>query len=902
MTSTATLGLSSSYYGGRSRSRLTSSDSSSTPSRGSYIPATLPRTASAAASGSSSNPIVQYTKDLERIRSERSSRANDTPINTSGGTTGSSFGGSNSSLDRVGLSSPKSPGPSYSTTGTLRTRPAYSETTTTATPVKGAGTSASTMRNSILDPSAVLKPVISSPYVRTRTPSASESVYDYHTSRSSSLIRRRPAPATGSRDVSIDRSKVAVLERASFREKKASMAWLLCFSSPSSDLRNRNGRRVPNGDSDVDDEVSVGSNTTTYRQSALPPHATSPLLHYSSQQQRNHPSSGIPTSSSRQELSYGGSPKSGSLQRYDSTSSLRSGRFTPTSANTTFTSTGMGMPNSASSGTLQRYGSSSSLSGGQRFNSRRSSRGDLSVNFDLSQLDTGKERQRSPIVLVSRVAVEKELPAAATAKTDVESRYVVGKFSTVSDGNVRNVPIQIEPRERSASRDRSVSTVPVSRTREPVKVSTVMASNGAGYGRKQSGERVVGGKQFQSDSSLGDSSSSSDEDDIGTKHTNSIIRAASPPSARRPTGLMARKANVSVDESDKAGLIGLKNLGNTCFMNSILQCLSNTRPLRDYCLLGEYESEVNTTTSQMKGALITTFASMMEALWKRHTSYSASSPYIPDKFHRQVQQYAPRFSGYLQQDAQEFLRYLLEGLHEDVNRVTEKTRPESADIPHSLSDAQKATESWKRYLRRDNSKIVDLFVGQLKSSLICESCGYCSVTCDPFWDLSLPIPGSRGGRRSDPTVTTNLAECFKLFTKEEMLEGDECPTCCHCKTRQKCRKFFSIQRFPKYFVIHLKRFSQERFRAKLSTLVEYPVEHLDLSPFAAESYQGPHPLYNLYAVSCHSGSTHCGHYTGFCKHPVSGKWNEYNDARVTSARMADVVTSEAYVLFYELVS
>ena len=59
-----------------------------------------------------------------------------------------------------------------------------------------------------------------------------------------------------------------------------------------------------------------------------------------------------------------------------------------------------------------------------------------------------------------------------------------------------------------------------------------------------------------------------------------------------------------------------------------------------------------------------------------------------------------------QQDAQEFLRYLLEGLHEDVNRVTEKPRAESADIPHTLSDSQKSTESWKRYLRRDNSKIV----------------------------------------------------------------------------------------------------------------------------------------------------------------------------------------------------
>ena len=172
-------------------------------------------------------------------------------------------------------------------------------------------------------------------------------------------------------------------------------------------------------------------------------------------------------------------------------------------------------------------------------------------------------------MLVSRVAVEKELPAG---HGDVESRYVVGKFSSSQEG-VRNVPIQIltetydNVREkRAVSTERSVSggTPVVSRaSRDPVKVQPISSasSNGVGvYGRMQSGERVVGGKQFLSDSSLGDTSSSDDET-LG-KHGDSIIRAASPPSARRP-GLISRKVNFSVDESDKAGLIGLKNLGNT---------------------------------------------------------------------------------------------------------------------------------------------------------------------------------------------------------------------------------------------------------------------------------------------------------------------------------------------------
>ena len=84
-----------------------------------------------------------------------------------------------------------------------------------------------------------------------------------------------------------------------------------------------------------------------------------------------------------------------------------------------------------------------------------------------------------------------------------------------------------------------------------------------------------------------------------------------------------------------------------------------------------------------------------------------------------------------------------------------------------FSDDRKAMESWKRYLRFDDSKIVDMFVGQLKSSLKCSVCSHTSVTFDPFWDLSLPIPNKSG--------TVKLNQCLDLFTKEEVMDGDERP-------------------------------------------------------------------------------------------------------------------------------
>ncbi|XP_046383033.1 ubiquitin carboxyl-terminal hydrolase 2-like [Ischnura elegans] len=347
--------------------------------------------------------------------------------------------------------------------------------------------------------------------------------------------------------------------------------------------------------------------------------------------------------------------------------------------------------------------------------------------------------------------------------------------------------------------------------------------------------------------------------------------------------------------AENGGLLGLRNLGNTCFMNSVLQCLSNTRPLLEYILGDNYSSDLNTTNSSMKGALIKAFSTVIQELWGYPEGSSTLCTAVnTTALKAQLQRFAPRFTGYSQQDAQEFLRYLLEGLHEDVNRVVTKpsSRPILPDVDPSLSDNQKAMEAWKRYLRMDNSKIVDIFVGQLKSTLQCTVCGHCSVTFDPFWDLSLPIPPRTGQVR--------LQQCFDLFTKEEVLDGEEKPTCSKCQVRRKCTKSFSIQKFPRILVLHLKRFSpMERFRGKLNCNVDFPLTGLDLSAYAASRGQGC--VYNAYGVANHSGTTYSGHYTAYCKHPYNGDWHEYNDSRVSTVSPRNVVTNEAYVLFYELV-
>uniref|UniRef100_A0A8C2F1M7 Ubiquitin carboxyl-terminal hydrolase 2 n=1 Tax=Cyprinus carpio TaxID=7962 RepID=A0A8C2F1M7_CYPCA len=291
--------------------------------------------------------------------------------------------------------------------------------------------------------------------------------------------------------------------------------------------------------------------------------------------------------------------------------------------------------------------------------------------------------------------------------------------------------------------------------------------------------------------------------------------------------------NHAKNSKSAQGLVGLRNLGNT------------VSPL---CVV----------TSE--------FAKLIQTMWTSSSSEAVS----PSEFKTQIQRYAPRFVGYNQQDAQEFLRFLLDGLHNEVNRVTVRPRGNMEDFDH-LPDEEKGKKMWAKYLEREDSKIVDLFVGQLKSSLTCSECGYCSTVFDPFWDLSLPIAKKGYGEVS-------LMDCMRLFTKEDVLDGDEKPTCYRCKARRRCMKKFTVQKFPKILVLHLKRFSEARVRtSKLSTFVNFPMKDLDLREFASD--RSSSAVYNLYAVSNHSGTTMGGHYTAYCCNPKNGEWYTYNDSR-----------------------
>ncbi|XP_062601497.1 ubiquitin carboxyl-terminal hydrolase 32-like isoform X2 [Saccostrea cucullata] len=183
------------------------------------------------------------------------------------------------------------------------------------------------------------------------------------------------------------------------------------------------------------------------------------------------------------------------------------------------------------------------------------------------------------------------------------------------------------------------------------------------------------------------------------------------------------------------GATGLNNLGNTCFMNAAVQCVSNTWPLTQYFIGGLHLFELNRSNPLgMKGHIAQRYGELVKDLWS-----GTSKTIAPLKLRWTIGKYAPRFNGFQQHDSQELLSFLLDGLHEDLNRVHVKPYVELKDSD-GRQDEVVAEEAWENHLRRNQSIIVDLFHGQLKSQVRCKECGHMSVRFDPFNYLSLPLP------------------------------------------------------------------------------------------------------------------------------------------------------------------
>ncbi|TGZ76493.1 UCH-domain-containing protein [Ascodesmis nigricans] len=225
--------------------------------------------------------------------------------------------------------------------------------------------------------------------------------------------------------------------------------------------------------------------------------------------------------------------------------------------------------------------------------------------------------------------------------------------------------------------------------------------------------------------------------------------AKAPASGESSVGksLIARGSSIFMRGRDKRegkplGTCGLSNLGNTCYMNSALQCLRAVEELSKYFLLDEHKKELNPSNPlSHNGKVAMAYAGLLHNIF----SPNASSSFAPRDFKNTIGRFGPSFLGYQQQDSQEFLAFLLDGLHEDLNRIVKKPyieRPDSTDdmVGDQEKIAKLAETHWNIYKKRNDSAVADLFAGLYKSTLVCPDCGKVSITFDPFMDLTLPLP------------------------------------------------------------------------------------------------------------------------------------------------------------------
>ena len=194
-------------------------------------------------------------------------------------------------------------------------------------------------------------------------------------------------------------------------------------------------------------------------------------------------------------------------------------------------------------------------------------------------------------------------------------------------------------------------------------------------------------------------------------------------------------------EGRPKGIVGLQNLGNTCYMNSALQCIRSVDELTEYFRCGYFKKELNPSNPLgHKGEVAKAYGSFIEGV------YGASgNTFTPNNLKRIVGKYGPSFAGYGQQDSQEFLAFLLDGLAEDLNRIHKKPyieKPDSTDemVENARLLKEFADRNWNDYKARNDSVVTDLFAGMYKSTLTCPVCAKVSIVFDPFTNLTLQLP------------------------------------------------------------------------------------------------------------------------------------------------------------------
>ncbi|XP_058713608.1 ubiquitin carboxyl-terminal hydrolase 42-like [Poecile atricapillus] len=295
---------------------------------------------------------------------------------------------------------------------------------------------------------------------------------------------------------------------------------------------------------------------------------------------------------------------------------------------------------------------------------------------------------------------------------------------------------------------------------------------------------------------------------------------------------------------------GLFNVGNTCFLNAVLQCLTYTPPLANYLLSREHSK----ACQQQGFCMMCTMEAHVNKVF--HSPVRAIVPWAV------LKAFGQHFQLGMQEDAHDFLCCT-------VNAMQRACLSASSDLD----------------LSSESTTIIhQIFGGFLRSRVTCFSCKAVSDSYEAFLDVPLDI-----------NAASSLTAALEEFVTPEQLDGENCFKCSKCKEKVAASKRFTIHCAPKVLTVCLKRFDCLT-GGKMNKAVEYP-EYLDLRPYMSEA-DGEPLYYSLYAVLVHSGdSCHEGHY--FCYTKASnGLWYQMDDECVELRSIDTALGQQAYLLFY----
>ncbi|KAL6975532.1 Ubiquitin carboxyl-terminal hydrolase 25, variant 2 [Sarracenia purpurea var. burkii] len=317
--------------------------------------------------------------------------------------------------------------------------------------------------------------------------------------------------------------------------------------------------------------------------------------------------------------------------------------------------------------------------------------------------------------------------------------------------------------------------------------------------------------------------------------------------------------------------LGLKNLGNSCYLNSVLQCLTYTPPLANFCLKNQHSSSCDSSADAERKRECP--FCILEKRIARSLSIDQALD-TPSKMNNCLRIFADHFRFGRQEDAHEFLRYVIDACHNTCLRLKKLQQQQRRKAGTGANEGLGG-----------GTVVKEIFGGALQSQVKCLSCGRESNKVDEIMDISLDVLHS-----------SSLKESLQKFFQAEVLDGNNKYQCENCKKLVAARKQMSLLQAPNILVIQLKRF-EGIFGGKIDKAIAFE-EVLVLSSYMCKASQDTHPEYNLFGTIVHSGfSPDSGHYYAYIKDAM-GRWYCCNDSYVKISNLQEVLSEKVYILFF----